>query len=100
MIDHDRLFKELLTAQAWEFIELFMPEVAAYLEKDSLQVADKELFADIPGVPRQEADLVFRGRFKGQDAFFLIHFEHQSTAPANIPKRMLDYFFPAYSRNG
>jgi hypothetical protein len=31
MIDHDRLFKELLTAHAWEFIELFLPEVAVYL---------------------------------------------------------------------
>ena len=67
MTDHDRLFKELLTAHAWEFIELLMPEVAAYLEKDSLQLADKELFADVPGAPRQEADLVFRGQFKGQD---------------------------------
>ena len=68
MIDHDRLFKELLTAHALEYIELFMPEAAAYLEKDSLQPADKELSADIPGVPRQEADLVFGDRFKGQDA--------------------------------
>ena len=46
MIDHDRLFKELLMAHICEFIELLMPEVAAYLDKDSLQLADKELFVD------------------------------------------------------
>ncbi len=30
MIDHDRLFKELLTTFFWEFIQLFLPEVATY----------------------------------------------------------------------
>jgi hypothetical protein len=93
MINHDRLFKELLTAHVWEFIELFLAEVGAYLDRDSLQLVDKELFADIPGIPRQEADLVFRGKFKGKDAFFLIHFEHQSTAPSDVPSRMLGYYF-------
>lgn len=33
MIDHDRLFKELLTTFLLEFIELFLPELAASLEK-------------------------------------------------------------------
>lgn len=72
MIDHDRLFKGLLSANIWEFIELFMPEVKKFLDRDSLQLVDKELFADIPGFPRQEADLVFKGKFKGQDSYFLI----------------------------
>ena len=68
MIDHDRLFKELLSVHIWEFIELLMPEVAAFLDKSSLQLADKELFSDIPGFPRQEADLVFKGKLKGQSS--------------------------------
>lgn len=93
MIDHDRLFKELLSSHLWEFIELLMPEVANFLDKDSLQLVDKELFTDIPGVPRQEADLVFKGKFKGKDAFFLMHFEHQAKAPVVIPRRMLGYYF-------
>jgi hypothetical protein len=29
-IDHDRLFKELLTSFLFEFLELFVPEVTAY----------------------------------------------------------------------
>lgn len=93
MIDHDRLFKELLSVHIWEFIELLMPEVAAFLDKSSLQLADKELFSDIPGFPRQEADLVFKGKLKGQDSFFLIHLEHEAKAPPKMPRRTLFYFF-------
>jgi hypothetical protein len=33
MIDHDRLFKELLTTFFWEFIELFLPEITAYQKR-------------------------------------------------------------------
>jgi hypothetical protein len=32
MIDHDRLFKELLTNFFVEFIELFFPAIASYLQ--------------------------------------------------------------------
>lgn len=33
MIDHDRLFKELLTTFFVEFLELFLPEVVTYVER-------------------------------------------------------------------
>ena len=46
MIDHDRLFKELLTTFFVEFIELFLPDVAAYLEGDSIEFLDKEVFTE------------------------------------------------------
>ena len=41
MIDHDRLFKELLCTFFREFVEAFLPEVATYLEPDSLVFLDK-----------------------------------------------------------
>ena len=47
MIDHDRLVKELLTTFFWEFIEFFLPEVAIYLERDSISFIDKEVFTDV-----------------------------------------------------
>jgi hypothetical protein len=37
-IDHDELFKKLLTTFFVEFIELFLPELAAYLDRDSIAV--------------------------------------------------------------
>lgn len=41
MIDHDRLFKELLTTFFVEFVELFLPEVSSYLERQSVKFLDK-----------------------------------------------------------
>jgi predicted glycosyltransferase len=36
-LNHDRLFKELLSTFFVEFLELFFPQVIAYLEPNSLQ---------------------------------------------------------------
>ncbi len=35
-IDHDQLFKKLLSTFFFEFIELFLPEVANYLEREPI----------------------------------------------------------------
>ncbi len=78
MIDHDRLFKELLTTFFVEFLELLLPDVAAYLERDSVQFLDKEVFTDVTAGERYEADLVVQARFQEEDSFFLIHLEHQT----------------------
>ncbi|MFM6040521.1 MAG: flagellar assembly protein H, partial [Sphaerospermopsis kisseleviana] len=42
MIDHDRLFKELIQTFFWEFIELFLPEILEYVEKDTLTFLPEE----------------------------------------------------------
>jgi hypothetical protein len=46
-MDHDRLFKELLTTFFYEFVELLLPEVSAYLEAGSVVFLDKEVFTDV-----------------------------------------------------
>src|SRR3989442_1042299 len=69
MADHDRLFKELLTTFFVEFVDLFLPDVSEYLEHDSLEFLDKELFTDVTSGERHEADVVVRARFRGEDAF-------------------------------
>jgi hypothetical protein len=45
-IDHDELFKKLLTTFFVEFIELFLPEVAEYLDADGVEFLGQEYFAD------------------------------------------------------
>ncbi len=40
-MDHDRIFKELLTVFFVEFLALFLPKVAAYLDPTSLEFLDK-----------------------------------------------------------
>lgn len=91
-LNHDRLFKELLTTFFVEFIELFFPEMVDYLEADSLEFVDKEIFTDITSGARREANLLVKCRFQGREAFFLIHLEHQSKREKDFAKRMFFYF--------
>ena len=98
MIDHDRLFKELLSTFFLEFIELFFPEVITYLEPNSLQPLDKEIFTDVTAGERYEADLIFKARFRNQDSFFLIHTEHQARTETNFSQRMFRYFARLYEK--
>ena len=91
-MDHDRLFKELLSTFFTEFLQLFFPELAGYLDPDSVEFLDKELFTDVTQGDRHEADLVVRARFRGQALCFLIHVENQAQPQANFPRRMFGYF--------
>ena len=78
MIDHDRLFKELLTTFFVEFLDLFFPEILTYLERDSIQFLDKEVFTDVTAGERYEADLIVKVKFREQESCFLIHVENQA----------------------
>lgn len=91
-IDHDRLFKELLTTFFADFLALLLPEVAIYLDADSVRFLDKELFTDVTEGESHEADLVAHCRFRGEEACFLIHVENQATQQQRFPKRMFKYF--------
>lgn len=92
MIDHDRLFKELIATFFIEFLELFFPQVIAYLEPDSLKFLDKEVFTDVTAGEQYEADLVVQVRFQEQKTFFLVHIENQSYPQADFGRRMFRYF--------
>lgn len=98
MIDHDRLFKELLTTFFIEFLELFFPQVIAYLERDSLEFVDKEIFTDVTAGEQYEADLVVKARFRNQESFFLIHLENQAHPQADFGRRMFRYFARLYEK--
>ncbi len=92
MIDHDRLFKELISTFFIEFIELFFPDVMNYLEPDSVTFLDKEVFTDVTAGEKYETDLLVQARFQGQSSYFLIHIENQSYNQADFNKRMFRYF--------
>ena len=99
-MDHDRLFKELLTTFFWEFVEAFLPEVAGYLDRDSVTFLDKEVFTDVTAGERHEVDLVAQGRFKGHDSCFLVHVEQQAQSQADFGRRMFRYFARLYDQHG
>lgn len=90
-IDHDRLFKELLTTFFVEFVEAFLPDVHAYLEPESLVFLDKEVFTDITEGRKYESDIVVQAKFQGREAFFLLLVENQSSPQSEFPERMFNY---------
>jgi hypothetical protein len=91
-IDHDRLFKELLTVFFTDFIALFQPELLGWFEPDSVTFLDKEIFTDILDGDRHEADLVANVRCKGGSAYFLVHIETQAKRQPDFAPRMFKYF--------
>jgi hypothetical protein len=99
-MDHDRLFKELLTVFFMEFVELFLPDAAAYIDPGSIEFLDKEVFTDVTAGETHEADIVVKARFRGQDTFFIIHVENQSSTQTDFPKRMFAYFARLFEKFG
>jgi hypothetical protein len=91
-IDHDRLFKELISTFFIEFIELFFPQVIDYLDINSFTLLDKEVFTDVTEGEKHEADLIAKVKFRGKPSFFLIHIEAESSSRANFNRRIFRYF--------
>ena len=91
-MDHDRLFKELLTTFFIEFLDLFFPELVRHVDRDSLEFLDKEVFTDVTEGQRHEVDLLAKARFGDEPSFFLIHVETQAQPQADFSRRMFRYF--------
>jgi hypothetical protein len=91
-IDHDRLFKELLSTFFWEFLELFLPDVIQYMERDSISFLPEEVFTDVTSGERRKVDLLAQVRFQGKSTCFLIHLETQSYSQPEFERRMFHYF--------
>ncbi len=92
MIDHDQLFKELLSTFFIEFLELFLPQVAAAIEPDSVVFLPQEYFADLTTGDAKIIDLLAQVRLAGQEVGFLIHVEAQASSKSNFSRRMFFYF--------
>jgi predicted transposase/invertase (TIGR01784 family) len=92
MIDHDQLFKELLSTFFVEFLELFFPQVAAAIDPDSVSFLPQEYFADLTVGETKIVDLLAQVRLAGQDVGFLVHLEAQATSRAEFSRRMFFYF--------
>jgi len=89
---HDAIFKMLLKNFFVEFIEMFLPEVLKYLDKESIEFIDKEIFTDPFDGEKYEGDLLVKAKFKSTDVHFLIHLENQAQDRPMFPKRMFKYF--------
>jgi hypothetical protein len=92
MIDHDRLFKELIQTFFWEFIELFLPEILEYVETESLTFLPEELFTDVTSGDKRKIDLLAQVKWQEQDSYLLIHLENQAYNQKEFERRMFHYF--------
>jgi predicted transposase/invertase (TIGR01784 family) len=92
MIDHDQLFKELLSTFFIEFLELFFPQVAAAIDPDSVSFLPQEYFADLTAGETKIVDLLAQVKLAGQDVGFLVHLEAQATSRTEFSRRMFFYF--------
>jgi hypothetical protein len=90
-MDHDALFKWLLKDPVIlrSFFEEFLPEVASYTDFSEPEYLDKEM-RTLRG-QRRTGDLLVKVRFKGQEAAFLIHVEHEARRDRDIAWRLLEY---------
>ena len=57
-MDHDQLFKAVLSACLAAFLELFFPELVTQIDLTQARFVDKELFSAPPMGPGREVDLV------------------------------------------
>lgn len=94
MVDHDRLFKQLLSTFFLEFLDLFAPELAREVEPGSVEFLDKETFTDAVAGDHHIVDLLARVRVRGTSGCVLVHVEPQARENEikKFPQRMFRYF--------
>ncbi|MFI5381605.1 MAG: Rpn family recombination-promoting nuclease/putative transposase [Tepidisphaerales bacterium] len=91
-MDHDQLFKSLVHEFFVELVDLAAPELAAQIERSSVEFLDPEVFFRTAAGDRQQADVVVKVRLRNESACIVVHVEFQSTAQADFAKRMFAYF--------
>jgi Domain of unknown function (DUF4351) len=98
-IDHDQLFKQLLTTFFLEFLELFTPEFFAAIDPNSLEILPQEYFTEIEVGERKAMDVIIRVNLLGRPnapassrVSVVVNCEHQSTTKADFNRRIFFYF--------
>ena len=85
--------QEILRGFFREFLELFLPEVAARLDFSSLRFPNREVFTAFPEGQRREPDVVAELRTReGEPEIVVILFEVQADVRGDLGKRMLEYY--------
>jgi hypothetical protein len=98
-IDHDQLFKQLLSTFFLDFLDLFVPELAIHIDRNNLEFLPQEYFTDIVEGERRAMDLVVRVNLRRRPnepevgkVWAIINCEHQSNSEANFQRRLFFYF--------
>jgi predicted transposase/invertase (TIGR01784 family) len=95
---HDQCFKELISKFFLEFLELFVPELAALVEPDSVRFLQQEYFTDVLAGEKKIIDLLAEVKLRGKDSTIVIHFEAQSSSESDFNRRLFYYFAVLHQR--
>ena len=95
-IDHDRLFKELLTNFFREFLEAFFPEADRLLDYSYLEFLTQEVFTDVTAGEKKYIDILVKTRLLGEEGYVLVHVEPQAKKNKDFARRMFRYFARLY----
>jgi Domain of unknown function (DUF4351) len=98
-IDHDQLFKQLISTFFCEFLDLFAPDLAVHIDRDRIEFLPQEYFTDLVEGERRAMDLVVRVNLRRRPnepevgkVWAIIDCEHQSSSEADFNRRMFFYF--------
>ncbi|CUA80588.1 transposase [Anoxybacillus suryakundensis] len=92
VVDHDRLFKELITTFFEEFLLLFFPHVHEHIDFYHVSFLSEELFTDVTAGEKYRVDVLVETKLKGEDSLIIVHIENQSYVQPSFPERMFIYF--------
>jgi hypothetical protein len=98
-IDHDQLFKQLLSTFFLDFLDLFAPEFSECIDRDSVEFLPQEYFTDLLAGDRRILDLIVKVNLLGRpnapaasQVSVVINLEHQSSSVADFNRRFFFYF--------
>jgi len=100
MVDHDRLFKELITTFFAEFMALFFPEAHRCLDYAYLEFLPQEVFTDVTAGEKNIVDILVKTRLQGEEGHILIHVEPQEYREQEFNRRMFKYFARLHEKHG
>jgi len=100
-IDHDQIFKQLIEAFFREFMELFFPAEAKWIDFSRVEFLREEHFTDVQRGLRRQMDLVAKVGLKaGGQKFVLVHTEFEaSRKEQDFPRRMFKYLCQLFLRH-
>ncbi|MGJ9384372.1 Rpn family recombination-promoting nuclease/putative transposase [Salipaludibacillus sp. CF4.18] len=97
-IDHDRLFKELLSTYFEEFMIAFFPEAYEEIDFNDVTFLSEEIYTDVTAGKKYRIDLLAETRLKGEEALIIVHMEPQSYVRKKFNERMFIYFSRLYEK--
>ncbi|NHC42816.1 transposase [Bacillus sp. MM2020_1] len=97
-IDHDRLFKELLSTFFEEFILLFFPNAYEEIDFHDFRFLSEEIVTDVTEGEKYRLDLLVETKLKGKEGLIVIHVESQAQHQHNFNERMFIYFGRLYEK--